>query len=326
MGASITLTSVPYRPSSPITGEESSCVYRGQNLLLAGRLGQNYYRAYAGSLNIGENYTATQITGTITYDTDSTTITGTGTVFQDELGIGQMVVSSTGEPLVVASIVSQTSFIAARLPVAAGTDEDGFIPYRLEAMDVYRIAMQWGNAILTDRGNILAVGRGTLYRNGDELSGSSLTATRTVQLAIYDSSTDTYSINDLGYTTTPTIAYGAITVVASGGTKNTGLGYYSFQVGYYSDITNGYSDGGATKLASGTTGYQVTVANSTFSFDFTADAGLRPDNSTGYGVLRNSLYQLEGSVVHQCRTGSVVRVHQNTVYLFDRECLCVRLH
>lgn len=284
MAATLTLKAEPYRPSSPITGEESSCIYRGKNVLLAGKLGQNYYRSYAGSLNIGENYTAVALTGTITYTTASTTITGSGTSFLDELHLGQLVIASNGEPLEVTQLVSQTSFIAGRLPSADGTSLSATIPPRLEAMDVYRIAMQWGNAILTDRGNILAVGSGEMYRNGAVLSGSSLTATRTAQLAIYTSSTGNYAIKSLGYTATPTIANTAITVVASGGTKNTSPGYYSFQVGYYSDVTNGYSDGGATKLSGGTAGYNITAANSTFNFNFSADSGLRPVNSTGYVV------------------------------------------
>ena len=288
MSNTAALTSVPYRPSSPITGEESSCIFRGKNVLLSGKLGDNYYRAYAGSYNIGETFTGVAITGTITFTTSSTTITGAGTVFLDELHLGQMIVAANGEPLVVERLVTQTSFICARIPTTAQAAVAAARVPRLEPMDVYRTSLLWGNPIITDQGNILAVGSGVFYKNGAVLPGTSMTATRTIQLAKYASATLNYSIKALGYSVTPLTASGDITIIAAGGTKNTSPGYYSFQIGYYSDTTAGYSNAGATILEAGLNGYLVTVANSVFNFDFTSDVANRPANSTGYVIYASA--------------------------------------
>ncbi len=287
-----TLTSVPFRPSQPVTGNESLSLYRAANILLSGKLGENFYRAYAGSYGIGENFTAAALTGTVSFSPGSKTITGTGTSFLNELHKGQILVVNDGagvtEPLVVDRLVSQTSFIAADFPTSTMVTEAAQIPPRLDAMDVYRIAMQWGNAVVSDKGNIVAVGAGVLYKNGAVLSGSSLTASRTAQIALYTSSTGNYAIDTIGFSVSPITVNTDITVVAAGGTKNMSLGYYSFKIGYYSTDTNGYSNPGATLLSGGTAGYQIAAANSTFNFDFTSDVANRPANANGYIVYASA--------------------------------------
>ncbi len=284
MATPVSLLSVPYRPSSPLTGDENSCIYRGANVLLSGAIGNTQYRSYAGSYNIGETFTGTALTGTISFSPASTTITGAGTSFLDELHQGQLIIAVNGEPLEVQQLLTQTTFVCGRIPTTTQSGVAATIPPRLEAMDIYRMALQWGNPILTDRGNILTVGRGTLYKNGAALAGSSIAASRKVQLSIYSSAPNNYSTNAVGFTVTPLTANTDVTVVASGGTQNTGLGYYSFKVGYYSDVTNGYSNPGDTLLQGGLDGYHVTVANSTFNFDFTSDVANRPANTTGYVI------------------------------------------
>jgi len=286
--AQVRRVSVPYRPSQPITGQEADSIYRGANVLLSGKLGENFYRSYAGSRNIGETFTGVALTGTISFSGSSTTITGTGTSFLNELHKGQIIIASNGEPLVVDRLVSTTSFIASRLPTTTGVTLTATIPPRLEAMDVYRMALAWGNPVVSDKGNILTVGSGVLYKNGAVLPGTSLTASRTVQLSLYNSTTAQYSTEAIGFSAVPLTSNTDVTVVGSGGTKNTALGFYSFKVGYYNDDTNGYSNPGPTLLSGGTAGYQVTVANSTFNFDFTSDVANRPSNSTGYIIYASA--------------------------------------
>lgn len=284
----IALVSSVYRPSQPVTGQEANSLYRGAGLMLSGRLGENFYRAYAGSRNIGETFTGVALTGTISFSNASTTVTGVGTTFLNELHRGQIIVASNGEPLVVDKLVSTTSFICGRLPTTTGAAVTAIIPPRLEAMDVHRMALAWGNPIVTDKGNILTVGSGILYKNGAVLPGTSLTASRTVQLSVYNSATGNYSTEAVGFAVTPVTVNADVTVVASGGTKNTALGFYSFKVGYYNSDTNGYSNPGATLLSGGTAGYQIAVANSTFNFDFTSDVANRPSNSTGYVIYASA--------------------------------------
>ncbi len=241
-----------------------------------------FYEAYAGSLNLTENYSPIALTGTLAFAPTSTTITGTATVFQTELHLGQMILAN-GEPLVVTRIISQTSFVANRLPTTTETTATAYRLPVLFPLDINRGVQLTGNATIWDKGTILSVGSGVLYRNGAVLPGTSLTAKRQAQVALYDSSTNTYAVQDIGFSTTPTAP--TVTVVGSGGTKNMSLGFYSFKVAYYSVKTTGYGNPTATILSAGT-GFQVTVANSTFNFDFTADTP--PAHATGYIIYASA--------------------------------------
>lgn len=274
------LKSAPYRPSSPLTGNELA-IFRGQGMLLRGQIGNLFYAAYNGSLDIGETLPHVALTGTMAYDPSSLLVVGMGTLFKDELHIGQMVYVGAGQPLVVNSIQSQTQFTAYLPPTTTETVKVGYRVPNLLSLNLFRASLLWGNASLTDKGNIVAVGDGSLYLNGSVLAGTSLDATRRAQIALYDSVTDTYSVTDLGFDDAPDTINTAITVVAAGGTKNMSLGFYSFRISYYSDITGGWGSPTPTLLSGGTTGYQIAAANSTFNFNFGATSA-PPAKATGY--------------------------------------------
>ena len=282
-----TLTSVPFRPSSPFTGD-SSFIYRGQNMLLRGQnvAGGLFYAAYNGSLDLNESLDHVALTGTLAYSPSSLTITGTGTAFQDELHFGQMIYVGAGRPLVVNQIVSQTELTVYLAPTTTETNIVGYRVPNLFALDTWRASLLWGNATRTDKGNIIAVGDGELTLNGQPLN-TTLNATRQAKIALYDSVTDTYSIESLGFDDVPDTINTAISVVPAGGTKNMSLGYYSFRIAYYSDITDGVSNPTATLLSGGTTGYQIAVGNSTFNFDFGATSA-PPSKATGYIIYATS--------------------------------------
>ena len=281
------LTSLAYRPSSPVTGSEQA-IFRAQNLILEGQYPHVYFRAYKGSENLNETIPAVAITGTIDFDPTTKVITGSGTSFQDELHLGQMIQAAGGEVIVVGSLTSQISFIADRLPLTTGSGEAATRLPILGELNVSRFSMLRGNALHFDKGTILAVGDGVLYVNGAVLPGDSLTATRQAQVAVYDSATNTYDVQSLGFVDVPVVTNTDITILASGGTKNMSLGYYSFKVAYYSDITSGFGNPTDTLLEAGLDGYQLTVANSQFVFDFTADVGTRPAKATGYLIYASA--------------------------------------
>jgi len=276
-----TLKSTAFKPSSPLRGDEDY-ILRGQNMILEGQYPNVYYRAYQGSENIDEPVPTEAITGTITFTTTSFTITGIGTVFLDELHLGQMIQASGGEVIVVKQLLTQTTFTADRYPLAAGTDETATRLPILGNLNVSRFSLLRGNAVQFDKGTILAVGDGELYVNGAVLAGDSLDASRQVQVAVYDSATMTYDVQPVGFEEIPDVVFGDVSVVGSGGTKNMSLGFYSFKVSYYSDITNGFGNPTPTLLSGGTAGYQLTLANSTFEINFTNDVGNRPAKATGY--------------------------------------------
>jgi len=279
----IALKAAQYLPSTALTGNTSSVIYRGAGMKMRGFTENSlFFEAYAGSLNLAENYTPVACTGTLAFSPSSTTVTGTGTVFLTELHLGQLIIANA-EVLSVQRIISQTSFIANRLPTTTETTATAYRLPVLFPLNINRGVQLTGNATIWDKGTILSVGSGVLYMNGTVLPGASLTAKRQAQVALYDSSTNTYAIQDIGFSTTPTAP--TVTVVGSGGTKNMSLGYYSFKVAYYSVKTTGYGNPTATILSAGA-GFQVTVANSTFNFDFTADTP--PTHATGYIIYASA--------------------------------------
>ncbi len=254
-------------------------ILRGSNVILRGNGDLTYFQAYKGSKDLSEPIPADSIAGTLAFSPASLTVTGTGTAFLDDLHLGQMLLANE-EVLVVRRLVSQTSFITDRLPITTETIASAERLPVIFALDTKRGAMRRGNAIKFDKGTIIAVGDGALYVNGTVLAGESLVATRRAQVALYDSATMSYSVEDVGFDTVPTVTNADISIVGSGGTKNTSLGYYSFMLAYYSDITSGSSNPTDVLLSGGTAGYQITIANSTFEIDKSSDTP--PDKATGY--------------------------------------------
>jgi len=275
-----TLTATAYRPSSPVTGAETGLL-RAQNMILTGLYPNVYLRAYYGSENLNEPIPSSAITGTISFDPTSLTITGSATNFLDELHLGQMLLASNGEVIVVGAITSQVLFTADRLPRTTAVNATATRLPIIGELNTKRFAMLRGNAVQFDKGTLMVVGQGIFYINGAVLPGDSLTASRQVQLALYDSATNTYDVQALGFPDIPIVVNTDITIT-TGGTKNMSLGYYSFRIAYYSDLTNGYGNPTDTLLQGGLTGYQITTANSRFVIDFSGDASNRPRKATGY--------------------------------------------
>ncbi len=283
------LVSCPYRPSSTLSGNEGMAILRGANMKLRGRPGDLYYEAYSGSLDLEEPLPATALTGTLAFSPASDIVTGTGTNFLAELHPQQMLQANT-EPLVVTQIISATQFRTGRRPFTTETAASAVKKRNLFALDVKRASLSHGNAILTDRGNILCVGNDALYVNGAVLPGDSLIATRRLQVALYESVTTTYDVQDVGFFVSPITANTDVTVLTSGGVKNMSLGYYSFQIAYYTTDSPvatetgvvGFGNPGATLLSGGTAGYQIAGANYLFQIDFTSDVANRPAHANGY--------------------------------------------
>lgn len=284
----LTLQAAPYRPSIPLSGGENSSIYRGKNAKLRGNYPNMFYEVYGGSENLNEPIPALAITGTIAFTADGTIVTGTATTFQDELHIGQKLLAANGEVLVVAEIFSSTSFKNARPLQTTATGQTADRLPRLFPLDIYRGSQIWGNAVIFDKGTICSVGSGTLYKNGAVLPGTSLTATRRAQIAIYDAVANTYAVEPLGFDGADVPVSPTVTIIGSGGSKNMPLGYYSFRVGYYSDTTTGYGNPGDVILGASNAPFQLTAANSQWSLDFTSDVATRPSDADGYVIYKSA--------------------------------------
>ena len=280
----LTLKPVPYRPSSPLAGNEADAIIVGRNAVMRGTAPQVVYEAYPGSENLGENYAGVPLTGTVSFTAGTTSVTGTN--FYEELHIGQKLLTAGGEVLSVAEIISDTEFRNGRPLQTSAINEAASRGQRLFPLDVNRGVQLWGNAAQFDKGTIVSVGDGVLYRNGAALPGTSLTATRNAQVAVYDSTTGNYTPQALGFDVTPIAP--SVAILAAGGSKNMSLGYYSFRVAYYSETTDGYGNPTDVILGGANAPFQLTVANSLWEMDFTADVANRPTNADGYVIYQSA--------------------------------------
>lgn len=232
-----------YHPTSPRGGNDGRKIFRMQNIILRGSVNEPYADVYNGSLNLNEDIPTSAITGTVATTTTSLTVTGTGTAFKTELHLGQRLLIFGGAPetripVVVDEIISDTAFTACRLPHAAISGASCVRLPRLFEMNKKRGTLIWGNAVETDLGTILAVGDGTLRRNGAVLPGTSLVATRSPKIAIFDSTTGNYSVYTLGMATPATLTAAAI----AGTGKNMQAGVYSVRAVPARQATRGYNN------------------------------------------------------------------------------------
>lgn len=191
-----------YFPTASRSGDNYPSIFRGENGFVRGRGDNTYFECYSGSLDLSETYSGVAISGTISFSPASRTVTGTSTEFQNELHLGQTLITVAGEVIKVEQIISPTSFIAHELPITTGS---GVLAYRLPVlfeMNNMRGVLLSGNALEFDTGAIMAVGSGVLYKNGIALNAT-LNALKQAKIAIYDALTNTYTVQTLGFSTVP---------------------------------------------------------------------------------------------------------------------------
>lgn len=277
-----------FHPSAANTGNEAATVLRGRNMLLRGSDGSYYFECFGGIKDLNEAVPMVQLTGTISYTDGSTAVTGTGTLFRNELRFGQKILVQD-QVFVVEDIFSDTSLIVQRPADNTGVAQLAYKPPHLFEIDNRRGAMVWGNAIKFDRGHIIAVGEGQLRIDGDVLPGESLIASRTLQIALLDPTTDQYSVSGMGITA-PSAAGVSVSVVA-GGTRNMTQGAYSFRYAWANSETGyGFSNPSEViKLDASSNQLAVTATNQRFQFDFTVALASKPDNADAVIIYR-SLY------------------------------------
>jgi hypothetical protein len=233
-----------YVPTAARAGD-SNTLFRLQNMFVRGGGNDAYLEVTNGPENLSESIAVSVLTGTLAITSGSKTVTGTGTAFLTELHLGQRVIfhdntTPTSYLLVVDEITDNTHFIAAKAPAGSASGKTAYRMPRLFELNKKRGTLIWGKAIEFDKGTILAVGDGTLRRNGSVLPGSSLSlTTRKPKLAIYDSATGNFSIYALGMTTpvAPTITS------VTGGTKGMKAGDYGIVIAPAKVATGGYNNG-----------------------------------------------------------------------------------
>lgn len=222
---------------------EGIAPYRMKNFVIRSRGRKLYAEVYSGSENLSETIASTALTGTLAITSGSKVVTGTGTSFLAELHLGQKIlfydtVTPASYLLVVETITDDTHFTMSKAATASVSGKTGYQMARMFEINKQRGTLLCGNAMMLDKGNILAVGSGVLRLNGAVLPGSSLTASRSPKIAIVDSATGNYSVYTLGMATPAAIT---ITNVA-GGTKNMQPGSYCVVLAPAKTATNGYNN------------------------------------------------------------------------------------
>jgi hypothetical protein len=289
MGEILKLGGTSFHPSAANTGNENTTVLRGKNMMLRGSEGSFYFEAYGGHKNLNEPIPIMQLTGQISYVDGSLVVTGVGTSFKTELRFGQKFIA--GNPLQVLvpdDIISNTRMIVQRAPDASGTLEDAFKPAHLFEINNQRGTLVWGNAVKSDRGNIIAVGEGRLRLNGELLAGDDFVASRRLKLAIFDPNTQTYTVDEMGFDSAPSASGVSITVVA-GGVKDMTQGDYSFRWSW-ADSTTGFGFSNPSeviKLDASNNPIAITATNQRFKLDFTAGLASKPTNADSIIVYRS---------------------------------------
>jgi hypothetical protein len=289
MSEILKLGGAAYQPSAALTGNEQATILRGQNMMLRGSEGSFRFEVFNGIKNLNEPIPMGPMTGTLAYTAGDPVIVGTGSLFKSELRPG-MKISSGTQVFAVKDVLSNTRFVASRPPDAT---QSGIVPALfpiLFPIDNKRGTLVWGNAVKSDRGNIIAVGQGNLRINGQALAGEELHATQRVQLAIYRPTTDDYEIGKIGFDTSPLTSWVSISTV-TGGVRDMTQGLYSYRWSWAnSETAYGFSNpSDVIKLDATVNPIAITATNQRHAIDFTTALLHKPSNADAVIIYR-SLY------------------------------------
>lgn len=229
-----------YNPTSPYDGDNYDRIFRGKNFILRGAGDTVYLETWKGVEAYADVSPPVPValTGTVAGSIGSPTITGTGTLFTQELIPNQRILIQN-DIYVVYSIASDTSLtltesLSANVPALT----TAYRPQIVVEVDNERGNLIRGSIIRFPNGNLLVVGDGVVRLNGDLLS-SSLTASKRLTLAVFDPATQTYSNFPLGMAV-PTS--GPALAATGGGTKNMQAGTYSVIIVPSRTTTGGYNN------------------------------------------------------------------------------------
>lgn len=230
-----------YVPTLPRTGDTDGVIFRKMNLITRGRGRLLYEQAFSGLGDLDEPLDVVALTGTLAFNADLPTITGTGTAFLTECRLGQTIIAiGTGESwsLIPKQILSNTSMVVWKSPADTRSGVTGYRQSVLWAINNQRGTSLGGNAEKLDKGSFVSTGQGVMRVDGDPLQGSSLTMTSAPQLSLYDPVTGNYTNAPLGMPTSapPTLA------AVGGGTKGMQAGNYSMVITPAHKETGGYNN------------------------------------------------------------------------------------
>ena len=230
-----------FYPTQPRSGNVSNdTIFRLENMVIQGNHPLTYAVAYAGSLSLSETIATSDLTGTLAVTSGSNIVTGTATAFTTELNPGQYVIAVNTAThasylLVVRSITDDTHFVTWGTPTSSRSGMTGKRMPVIYAIDQDRFTQIFGNVVRTDRGTLLSVGQGVVFKNGAALNAS-LTATRAPKISLNNAGTYTHFTLGMATSAAPTLA------AAGGGTKGMRAGSYSVVIAPARTQTLGYNN------------------------------------------------------------------------------------
>lgn len=307
---------MPNRPLRPTAfcptishaGDEETVILRGENMWIRkSRFGQPYAEGYTGNQDLGETIATKTLTGTLEWSTTTKVVTGTGTAFLSELGLGCVVLGDGGanltEVFVVTKITSDTLFTAERVPTADASGKIGYVLPVIFPVGTDRGTCIRGNVVQFTKGHYLGVGDGTFRVNGSALNAT-LALSSTPQFALFNPTTGLYTQDDVGIdpvTTLPTLTAVTIDATITNASNATPIVItVTGSHGLYNGQTGVVIAGVTTNTAANGTWTITKLTNSTFSLN---------------GSVGNGAYGGGGTI-----TGaqSLMRAGQYSVRLYNK--------
>lgn len=267
-----------YWPTQPVTGESNDTIYRGQNMILKGGADKVYLEQWSGYLTYGTvtfNSTDNTLTGTVAVTTGSQTVTGTSTKFLSELIPGQPI-TIDGVLYVPLKLISNTSMLITPASETTGSGITVGVLRQIQEVDQFLATFTRGSIIKLPQGNLMGVGRGTVFLDAAAVPSGGWTLRDQASLAVFDNGTGNYSIYRLGMKTpaAPTLAR------TTGGAKSMQPGDYSIRLVPARIATGGWNNPSeAASVTLTTVGDRITI---TFP---AMDTGAGQDSWRVYGSL-----------------------------------------
>jgi hypothetical protein len=247
MGKSYTprvIRSGQYWPTLPRTGDPANVIFRKKGLQTLGRDGL-FYESCVPALGAipgtPEEFAQVALTGTLELTANSTIITGTGTLFATECGLGQrIVVINPGVAswlIIPQRIIDDETMVVWKAPDTTIAGLTGWQIQRIFAVGNQRGTCLRGNFEKLDKGSLLSAGTGVARIDGQVLPGASLTMTLQPKLSLFAPTTGNYANFTLGMDT----PVGVTAAGVAGGTKGMQAGEYSLVVQAARKETGGYN-------------------------------------------------------------------------------------
>ena len=246
-----------YRPSTPYDGNTADYVFAGLNMKVLGDGRQGYLENWKGNLSYNESVPPAPValTGTVSATGGTTTLTGVGTKFTQELIQAQTILAGD-DVFTIYQIASDTSLtVTAGFPVTLS----GVTAYRVQTLtevDNLRGNLVRGNILKFPNGNLLTVGDGPVTLNGANLV-SPLNASKRITLAIYDPATMAYTVFPLGMAV-PALTSGDL-AGTGGGVKNMQAGTYGIRIAAERISTGGYNNPSENATVTITAGQRIEI-------------------------------------------------------------------